>query len=463
MIGKNLNQEGFGMKYKILLNPMIPVLFLGMIFILSSSPMFFSEGGAMMTTNIHIRERDAIQKENRADPAKSASLIILEGTGIKGENVTISGMLLDGETRGISNRSVELYWKKKSDVPLGFPIGLAETDDEGNFIFDNYRVPKTQAVGQAFVVGIFQGDDIYDRVESGDVQYSISAYIHVSIDPIILNSTSFFRGETFRMNGEVVETFQGEETDPKIYAKDVKFSVFLTGDGWNRKLDDIVTTDFGQYDTIFMIPPDLEVGGYTLETRFNETEMYQIHDKHLDSRCIKVTADTYIEILDEPEDVTGDGFADVGYIRGYEETGYRFNILLLEKNTLLNESVPVPNRTVTLTITLWDDKGGRYINSTSMVTNGMGRAYFNFTGFFSNEGIQIKEPRLGASGKALIEFKGSTYLKESDEERDLNYLARARIFHQHDPDGDPSATVIIFGFGSVIYLIIAILIGKYVK
>ena len=185
-----------------------------------------------------------------------------------------------------------------------------------------------------------------------------------------------------------------------------------------------------------------------------------IEDEHLDSRDVIIPSETYIELLDEPEDVTGDGIADIGYVNGREETGICFEILLLEKNPALNEPVPVGNGTITLTITLWDDKGGRYINSTSRTTNGLGRAVFNFTGFCSNEGISIDEG-LGASGKALIEFKGSTHHMESDEEKDLNYLAKPIPRYIYDPEDEFPTIVILFGIGGVIFLIIVILIGKF--
>lgn len=184
-----------------------------------------------------------------------------------------------------------------------------------------------------------------------------------------------------------------------------------------------------------------------------------IENEHLDSRDVIIPSETYIELLDEPEDVTGDGIADIGYVNGREETGIYFEILLLEKNPAVKE--PIPNGTITLTITLWDDKGGRYINSTSRVTNGLGRAGFNFTGFYSNEGIQINDEGLGASGKALIEFKGSTHHMESDEERDLIYLAKPIPRHIYDPEDEFPTIAILFGIGGVIFLIIVILIGKY--
>jgi len=193
------------------------------------------------------------------------------------------------------------------------------------------------------------------------------------------------------------------------------------------------------------------------------TGTYRVEEGHPDSRDVIIRTDTYIELLDEPKDVTGDGIADIGYINGREETGIRFEILLLEKNASQKESVPVPNGTITLTITLWDDKGGRYINSTSRITNGLGRAGFNFTGFCSNEGITIDEEGLGASGKALIEFKGSTHHVESDEDRDINYMAKPRPRFEYDPEDDFPTIAIMFGIGGVIFLIIVILIGKSLK
>ena len=387
---------------------------------------------------------DGVYNGKIIDVVAKTSIEIQQGTGIKGENAVIKGRLYDdrGLAFGIGNRSVELFWKKTKFAPLGSSIGEARTDPNGNFIFDKFQIPKTQAVGEAYVVGIFRGSpkvthpkdgqkhfsagDAYDYTESEDIKFNISAYITVSIDPSILNGSRYTRGDTIKISGEVVEMFDDKTTSPPRYVKGVKVSgFFIWGNGESsQKLPDTTTDDFGQYEIVATVPKSLEVGEYILKMYFNDTAKYRIKDKYLDSRSIIIVADTYMKMIDEPEDVTGDGIIDIGFTKGWQETGYRFNIQLLEKNTLLNEPVPVGNGTVTLTITLWDDKGGRYINSTSRTTNGLGRADFNFTGFYSNEGIQIYDEGLGASGKALLEFRGNVYLTKSEEERDLNYISK---------------------------------------
>ena len=365
------------------------------------------------------------------------------GRGIKGENPTIEGILKDDSGHGISNRSVRLHWKKTKFAPLGSSIGAAMTDHFGYFQFSSFQIPKTQSVGDAFVFGIFDGSnkvphpkdghdhyaraDAYDYSDSGDVKFDIASYVIVSIDPSILNGSKFTRGDTIKISGEVVEAFDEQRTSPPRYVKGVRVSSYLIKgeDDW-VKLPDTTTDDFGQYEIVATVPKSLEVGEYTLKMGFNESQKYKTKDKRpfIDSRSIIIMADTQIKIVEKPDDVTGDEIPDIGYLKGKKEIGYKFSMLLLEKNTLLNEQVPVPNGTVTLTITLWDDKGSRYVNITTLKSDSQGRVDFNFsTGFYSN-GVQIREPGLGASGKAFFEFRGSTYLTKIEYEEDINFIAR---------------------------------------
>ena len=380
------------------------------------------------------------------DVVAKSTVEITGGSGIKGDNPVIKGRLYDdrGWKYGIGNRSVELYWKKTKFAPLGSTIGVTSTDHTGNFVFNGFQIPKTQSVGEAYVVGIFRGSpkvihpkdnqkhftagDAYDYTESDDVKFNISSYITVTIDPSILNGSRYTRGDTIKISGEVVEIFEGVRSSPPRYVKGVQVSAYLD---WinsekSQKLPDITTDDFGQYEIVATVPKSLTVGEYILRMYFNDTEKYCTKPEYLESRSIVIVADTYIKMIEgqRPEDVTGDGIPDIGYVKGAYESGFRYGMLLLEENTLLNEQVPVPNGTVTLTITLWDDKGGRYINTTTGKTDIRGRVDFNFTEFMSNEGVSIDEPGLGASGKVLFEFKGSDYLTKTNIEEELTYIGR---------------------------------------
>ena len=131
-----------------------------------------------------------------------------------------------------------------------------------------------------------------------------------------------------------------------------------------------------------------------------------------------------IRLIDMPVDFTGDNVPDIGYIKGWEETGYKFDVLLERIDPYSYKRTPLLNCNVTLRITLWDDKGGRYINSTTRKTNCLGRVIFNFTGFYSNEGNRINEQGLSASGAAVIEYAGSSRYSNSTKEVLLNYMAK---------------------------------------
>ena len=177
---------------------------------------------------------------------------------------------------------------------------------------------------------------------------------------------------------------------------------------------------------------------------------------------------TMIILVDGPEDVTGDDIPDIGFINPNVETGYQFSILLQEKNPLVNEAVPVSNSNVSLSITLWDASGIRYINTTTMKTNNLGRIDFNFTGFRSDDGISINTPGLGACGKAFFQFQGNDTFGASEEELDLNYFARPIPLYvewscppKPEPESFFTQHMFLVG-GFVIYAIITILIGIFI-
>ncbi len=153
-----------------------------------------------------------------------------------------------------------------------------------------------------------------------------------------------------------------------------------------------------------------------------------------------------IRLIDMPMDTNGDNVPDIGYIRGWEETGYRFNILLERIDPYSHERAPLPNCNVSLQITFRDVKGGRYINSTTRKTNWLGRADFNFTGFYSDEGIKIGQSGLGASGTAVIEYAGTSRYHCATKEVFLNYMARPappNIYRVPTEDSGPSTTCCI--------------------
>jgi len=137
-----------------------------------------------------------------------------------------------------------------------------------------------------------------------------------------------------------------------------------------------------------------------------------------------VLQETFINIIDKPKDTTGDGISDIGYVNGNNDTSFSFIIQVLAKNATSNEMDPISNGTVRLTITLWDDRGGRYINTTSVRTSAIGLAVFNYTGFKSDRGIHINDYGLGASGKVHFRYVGETTNINSTEELDIEYIAR---------------------------------------
>ncbi len=369
------------------------------------------------------------------DITATTTIEIEPGSGIKGENVVIKGKLKDDTgLEGVANETINFFWKKTRFADDGSSIGSVKTDQYGKFIFTGFQIPKTQFVGVAYVKGKFTGsskvlhtkdkkmhytlDDAYAASESSEVKFNVSAYIHISIDPSILNGSTYTRGETITISGGIEEMFQGKVQYPKTYVKNIRINAYFQSEGGNSSqkfmLSGTSSDNYGQYDLGATVPESLSPGVYLLKMHFqsNESEenkKYLTKSEYLDSRRIFVTTDTEIDVLEHPPDIDPElsNGIDIGYTKSdKEESGYRFVVLLREKNTLSVEPVPISNQKITLTIKLRDENGVNYINETTRTTDDNGKAIFNFTHFQHRDGARITIEGLSADGNWYLSFPG---------------------------------------------------------
>jgi len=246
-------------------------------------------------SEVHSYNLYEITDTSRVVTLTPSNIEIYEGSGIKGETVHIHGRLTDDDQSGISGKIIELYWKKTVFAPLGSPIATPETDENGNFSYSDFQVPKTQAVGDAYVVGIFQGDDTYNYSESDKVLFSISAYATVLIDPSFSDGEEYNSTDTITVSGEAIEMFEDEKASPPRYVKDVEVSAFLRREHGNKLLDHSNTDIFGKYSISKSIPNDIAPREYRVEMAMEETEKYLTKPEYLDYREIVIKDDSFVD------------------------------------------------------------------------------------------------------------------------------------------------------------------------
>ncbi len=232
---------------------------------------------------------------SREVPLAPCNAEVYDGAGVKGETVPIQGRLRDDERIGIPGKSIEIYWKKTKFAPLGTAIATPITDENGDFSYSDFQVPKTQGVGEAYVVGIFKGDETYDYSESEDVLFPISAYVTVLIDPSIPNGEEYNSTDIITVSGEVVEMFDDTKTSPPRYVKAVEVSAYLEWDHGSQLLYQDLTDDFGQYSISKSIPKLIAPQEYRIQMRFEETEKYMSKPEFLEYREIIINDESFVD------------------------------------------------------------------------------------------------------------------------------------------------------------------------
>jgi hypothetical protein len=334
------------------------------------------------------------------------------GSGIKGENITITGRLEDDLKNGVPYQDVTLYWEdlqgellkddKFDPVKLAdAKIGNVTTDNDGYFSFYSEKVLKDDVdVGKGYIVAIFEGseppydkDNAYIGANSKEVPFEVSSHTIVELEDSSKNQ-QLIRGRSFRINGTVFEKFKQD--------KNLKTKVILgIEDSDQMELyiknygdeEDIQITDIrveykseGKFQISGTVPYDLEVGIAELRLVFKGSKNGNyLGDEEISFHEIWV--ETVIRIL--APDIREKEIEEEGYVlkedikqdlydsssEDFNEPGLRFYIQVVEKSEGgVAKPVEAGGR-VTLTIT---STFSVFTNKSIDYTDEFGKVNFTF-------------------------------------------------------------------------------------
>jgi len=401
------------------------------------------------------------RSEGSREGTKTTTILTMyNGSGIKGENVTIRGLLTDDHGNGLSGRTVHIYWKEKPPHPIGSPEGNATTDGVGKFEFDGFRIPATQPVGYGCACGRFKGDDVYSVAESNIATFVVQANVRVSISGGINNGTRLSYGDELQIKGVVAEVCDDGEEHPATYVGDVYVYAVLVGKGESRELPEANTDEWGLYEITTTVPYELEPGEYELRMCFRETDFYVTETEYLETISILLVAETYLKVIHCPP----------GFMFGWEEDegGNYVSVALLEKGTGGHHpELTLSNETINMKITIWDAKGGRNIITLTESTNASGHAVFDLSDvhFVDDDGVEVFpffDPIYGCSYRVYFNFTGNEYLTKCEDEYDSpgpqRDLSESGSSSQSDTEG-LWWVVVLIGVGIVIAIVIVSIIN----
>jgi hypothetical protein len=275
---------------------------------------------------------DPIEYTREFNVVAMTKIYINRGSGVKGENFTITGSLKDDLDMGVPGKDINLHWMTlrgelmvngvyDSQKLKNKLIGNVTTDSNGNFNLTTSRLLNQEMnVGQIYILGIFKGTDVYIKSESDEVVFDISAHTHMELNEESRNKR-LIRGVDFNINGTIVEEYQTiSDTDSKVVLNTLtdadQMELYLT----NIEKDiEVPITDItvnykseGGFTLSGIVPHDLEVGSALLRLVFKGS----VDGRYLGDQFIsfhKVWANTQIYI-EEPEFLPKE---KAGVVEGY--------------------------------------------------------------------------------------------------------------------------------------------------
>ena len=450
---------------------------------------FDSEGGYF----------DSAYSQKTFNVVAMTKLKMLSTDVIKGENATFKGKLMDDRDTGIPNQNLSLYWEdREGDLFSGSGdtykfggllieptdkydefklqdhfIGTVMTDGTGYFEFSAYEVPADKSVGVAYIVAIYSGSkppytvsDSFIGSDSNQIPINVTAYTIIDLKDKF-RDIDFTRGDSFQVEGELVEEFDGKENEdyPVILEEEEieKITVWI-GLG-SRQLpagaegdNTVKIRDFkkGQFTYNGEIPRELSTGIAPLELSFEGTKKYLPSNRityHL------IWTDTYFEIfLPEAIEIEGSGnnYA-IKDIRENEfnnkhddfvEPGLRFTIGLYERGAAGDTQMPVDNATVWFNIS---SEESVFINYSVDLTDSLGLVTFTFDKpLIDSDWGHTLGTTFSEALNITITFQGGQYRRPTQ----VNILTT----HHPAPEGEERSEVDIFIEDYLIWVIIAIII-----
>ncbi len=394
---------------------------------------------------------DTIEVIRDFDVVAMTRIVIQPGSGIKGENITIKGRLLDDLGKGVSAQDIKLYWEdlkgelleddKFNQIKLNDAyIGNVTTDEDGKFSFYSESIlTRDIDVGQGYVVAIFDGSvrpytstDAFIGSTSDEVPINVSSHTKIKLT---VRPKKLIRGKHFTLEGTIIETYQGDEnTDSRVLltiADAGQMEMYIRNVDQTSEIRitnlEVEFKSEGGFSVTGVVPYNLDVSQAALRLVFNGTK----DTRYLKSQIIsyyEIWTETYIKILSpetiEKDDGSGYLLRDDLEVDTYDEASEDFiaplifRIQLLEVNpTEGAEPKPIADGKILLNIS---GKYSVFTNYSAKFTDKDGYANFSFRKPLADTdwGYQLPskaavELEIGIEFTGYIKDEGKSYFEPS--------------------------------------------------
>jgi hypothetical protein len=431
---------------------------------------------------------DRIDLSKDFDIVAMTKIIILPGSGIKGENVSVTGYLRDDLDNGVPTQNVNLYWEDMKGELLDDdkfnPVKLADnyignvtTDENGKFFFYSEEIlTRDIDVGQGYIVGIYDGSvppytetDAFIGSNSEEVVFNVSSHTKIKINE---KPKKLIRGKHFSLTGEIIETYQGDENlDSKVLltiADIGQMEVYI------RNINSLSETRLtslevefkseGGFSVTGIVPYNLDVGQSALRLVFNGTK----NGRYLPAQIVsyhEIWTETFIKLLSpdpvEKDDGTGYFLRNDLYRDDFDfdSPNYLaplvFRIQLLEVNPTEGAEIkPVANGKILLNVS---GKYSVFINHSSKYTDANGYANFTFNSPLTDTDWGYQLPSTASVElEIIVEFTG--YIEEARK----SYFEPTKtltIDTTHHPPAEEPTPEFWDEWGWLLWVIVAIVIA----
>ncbi|MCD6383707.1 MAG: DUF4129 domain-containing protein [Thermoplasmata archaeon] len=389
---------------------------------------------ATFVSNRYVNYYDGcMYSDTDGDPFSVVSItriVLQSGTGVKGEKVMITGMLLDDSGRGIPGRKIQIYWQK-GEVDYtqiyknpGKHLGNVTTDGSGQFTFDSWTIPAVQKPGEVIVLAKFEGSPEFPEGPNGPRFYPNDAYMPSFSAPTPFNVTArtviklnpipghLTRGNPITVSGRMVERYQNRVLNYGVPNAEIR-AYIIQGTSMYELGKTITSSAEGETMGTFTItgrvPIQLKVGTAVIKVVFRGNE------KYLNSEAVvtkEVWSATVVEILEYPPDEDGDGLFDLYQDSITPENPLHITVMVTERNPteIGKKGQPIAYGKVILTISY-----ETLTNTTVALTDTTGRFTFNFTSTFTDTAhgtlFAAKEPK---SIMINVTFAGMDYYEPNN-------------------------------------------------
>ncbi|MGA1821097.1 MAG: hypothetical protein ACMUIG_01060 [Thermoplasmatota archaeon] len=406
----------------------------------------------------------------------------IEGGGYqKGEDISISGKLIDDHGDAMAGREIEVYLLHGDEYQPGEPVrsdtvdrlaGTATTDDSGNFRYE-LNIGESMDVGKYWLYAIFRGSEEYPgdgslRYQAGDayagsVVQPVPVYVisEILID-VNESKMNYTRESGGSIEGWILEV-SGDSLIPINPAGNSVQAYLIQGE------DQVYLGDNSQFGpnssfkfVVGRISDKFEKGEITIMLKFNpgnNIDGVSLYKEKISNFTGYVWERSWIkEIEFGPQDDYDrqDGKPD---ILEWNISSLRFSFQLLDGEGAAKSGPPIPGQPIWFNITMLSFK-----NSNLLTTDEDGRIFMEFTTNLTDtetgEVFKIPEGWSRSDLNISVFFPGGAYARSSE----LIYRCTFRVLvpdeeviDDEDESGEKGISPIIIA--GIIVVVLLILIG----